>query len=32
MTYSGKGLLSEITRDIDDPKWREMSVEFCGGT
>lgn len=24
--------LDEITKDIENPKWRETSVEFCGGT
>ncbi len=22
----------EIARDIENPKWRSTSVEFCGGT
>lgn len=24
--------IDEITNDIDNPKWRNTSVEFCGGT
>lgn len=24
--------LEEILKDIDNPKWRDTSVEFCGGT
>jgi alanyl-tRNA synthetase len=24
--------IDEITEDIDNPKWRNTSVEFCGGT
>jgi alanyl-tRNA synthetase len=24
--------LQEIARDIDNPKWRSTSIEFCGGT
>jgi alanyl-tRNA synthetase len=24
--------LSEIATDIENPKWRKTSVEFCGGT
>ncbi|KXN90914.1 Alanine--tRNA ligase [Leucoagaricus sp. SymC.cos] len=24
--------LDEITKDIENPKWRQTSVEFCGGT
>ncbi|TFK44615.1 tRNA synthetases class II (A)-domain-containing protein [Crucibulum laeve] len=24
--------LDEIVKDIDNPKWRQTSVEFCGGT
>ncbi len=22
----------DITRDLENPKWRNTSVEFCGGT
>lgn len=24
--------LDEILRDVKDPRWREISIEFCGGT
>ena len=24
--------VDEITKDIENPKWRKTSVEFCGGT
>jgi alanyl-tRNA synthetase len=24
--------IDEIARDIESPKWRQTSVEFCGGT
>ncbi|KIK36446.1 hypothetical protein CY34DRAFT_16372 [Suillus luteus UH-Slu-Lm8-n1] len=24
--------VDEVAKDIDNPKWRSMSVEFCGGT
>lgn len=24
--------LDEISKDIESPKWRSTSVEFCGGT
>lgn len=24
--------LDEITSDVENPKWRSTSVEFCGGT
>jgi alanyl-tRNA synthetase len=24
--------VEEIQRDIENPKWRQTSVEFCGGT
>jgi alanyl-tRNA synthetase len=24
--------LEEISADIENPKWRQTSVEFCGGT
>ena len=24
--------IDEITEDVDNPKWRNTSVEFCGGT
>jgi len=24
--------LDEITSDIENPKWKQTSVEFCGGT
>lgn len=24
--------LDEISKDIENPKWRKTSVEFCGGT
>ena len=24
--------LEEIAKDIENPKWRKTSIEFCGGT
>lgn len=24
--------VDEIARDIENPKWRQTSIEFCGGT
>jgi alanyl-tRNA synthetase len=24
--------IDEIARDIENPKWRKTSIEFCGGT
>jgi alanyl-tRNA synthetase len=24
--------LEEISKDLENPKWRKTSVEFCGGT
>lgn len=24
--------VDDIAKDIDNPKWRQTSVEFCGGT
>lgn len=24
--------VDEIARDVENPKWRKTSVEFCGGT
>ena len=24
--------IDEISRDVENPRWRETSIEFCGGT